>query len=76
MAGVVMGAWTVPAPFVVIFTIAWEFFEYFVPGFGDQEIFANRVVDVLVAWAGWFVVAGIIAAATQTPMPWGISFAR
>ena len=76
MAGVVMGAWAVLAPLVVIFTIAWEIFEKLVPGFGDQEILANRVVDVLGAWAGWFVVAAIIAAATQTPLPWTIALAR
>jgi hypothetical protein len=70
-AGVVMGTWAVPAILVVIFTIAWEFFEKYVPGFGDGEIFSNRVVDVLVAWVGWIALAAIIAAATQTSIPWG-----
>ena len=77
LAGVVMGAWTVAAPLVVIFTIVWEFFEKFgSKGIGDKEILANRIVDVLVAWAGWFVVAAVIAATTQTPMPWTLSLAR
>ena len=76
MAGVVMGTWAVPFPLVALFTIAWEFFEYFVPGFGDQEIFMNRVVDILVAWAGWFALAGIIALATSTSLPFAIQFGR
>ena len=69
-AGLVMGAWGVPFPLVVVFTIAWEFFEKYVPGFGDGEIFSNRIVDIAVAWVGWIVVAGIVALSTQTDMPW------
>ena len=37
-AGLVMGAWGVPFPLVVVFTIAWEFFEKYVPGFGDGYV--------------------------------------
>jgi hypothetical protein len=70
MAGVVMGAWSIPFPLVVIFTIAWEIFEYVVPGFGDTEIFSNRVVDIAVAWAGWIIVAGAVALSTHASMPW------
>ena len=69
-AGLVMGAWGVPFPLVVVFTIAWEFFEKYVPGFGDGEIFSNRIVDIAVAWVGWIIVAGIVAGSTQTDMPW------
>src|SRR5262249_12458615 len=52
MAGLVMGASGTPFPLVVIFTIAWEIFEFLVPGFGDTEIFSNRVVDIGVGWVG------------------------
>jgi lysylphosphatidylglycerol synthetase-like protein (DUF2156 family) len=69
-AGVVMGAWGIPFPLVALFTIGWEFYEYFVPGFGDTELMANRVSDVLVAWVGWVIVAGIVALLSHTPMPW------
>ncbi len=69
-AGVVMGLWGVPFPLVVVFTIAWEFFEKYVPGFGDGEIFSNRVVDIAVAWVGWIVFAGLIALISHTDMPW------
>lgn len=70
MAGLVMGAWSIPFPLVVVFTIAWEIFEWQVPGFGETEITSNRIVDIAVAWVGWIIVAGIIALSTQTPMPW------
>jgi hypothetical protein len=69
-AGLVMGAWSVAGLLVAIFTIGWEIFEYTVPGFGDKETFANRVVDVAVAWIGWILVAGIVAAATGTAIAW------
>jgi hypothetical protein len=69
-AGLVLGAWGVPFPLVVVFTIAWEFFEKYVPGFGDGEVFSNRVVDIAVAWVGWILVAGVVALSTSTDMPW------
>jgi hypothetical protein len=69
-AGLVMGAWTVAFLLVATYTIAWEIFEITVKGFGDKEIPANRVVDIAVAWIGWFVVAGVIALATNTGLPW------
>ncbi len=72
-AGLVLGAWGIPFPLVVVFTVAWEFFEMYVPGFGDKEVFSNRVVDILVAIAGWLVVAGIVALGTSDPniaIPW------
>jgi hypothetical protein len=70
IAGLVMGAWGVPGPLVLVFTIAWEIFEWQVPGFGEGEIPLNRVVDVAVACVGWFVVAGLIAGITGHEMPW------
>src|SRR5579871_3275754 len=48
MAGLVMGAWGVPFPLVAIFTIGWEIFEYVTIGFGDADIFSNRIVDIAV----------------------------
>ena len=72
-AGLVMGAWGIPFPLVVVFTVAWEFFEKYVPGFGDKEVFSNRVVDILVAIVGWLVVAGIVSLGTSDPniaIPW------
>ena len=69
-AGLVMGAWGVPFPLVALLTIGWEFYEYVVPGFGDTEIVANRATDVVVAWVGWIIVAGIVALITQTALPW------
>ncbi len=69
-AGLIMGAWGVPFPMVIVFTIGWEIFEKYVPGFGDTEIFSNRVVDIAVAWVGWIIVAGMIALTSQTDMPW------
>jgi len=44
-----------------------------VPGFGDKEVFSNRVVDILVAIVGWLVVAGIVSLGTSDPniaIPW------
>jgi hypothetical protein len=79
MAGLVMGAWGVPFPLVVIFTVAWEFFEKYVPGFGDKEVFSNRVIDILVAWLGWAAVAWLVSAMTDTPniaIPWLVPAAQ
>jgi len=69
-AGLVMGAWALPGPLVLLYTIGWEVFEFNVPGFGDKEIMLNRVVDVAVACVGWLVVAGLVAIATGQQMPW------
>ena len=68
-AGFFMGVWGVPLPLVAIFTVGWEIFEYLVPGFGDNELVANRAMDVIVAWVGWAIAAGAIALITNTPMP-------
>jgi hypothetical protein len=68
MAGVVMGAWGIPLPLVVLFTIGWEFFEKYGGGIGSDESLDNRIVDVVVALIGWIVLAGIT---TQSiGMPW------
>ena len=69
-AGLVMGALGIPFPLVALFTAGWELYEYLVPGFGDTELMANRIVDIAVAWVGWIIVAGIVAALSQTAIPW------
>ncbi len=68
-AGVVFGVWYLPLLFVLILTIAWEFYEYFFVGFGDKESFINRVTDVGVALAGWLVVVLIAMAVTGASFP-------
>jgi len=60
-AGCMFGLWGVPLLLVAVITIAWELFEKYVPGFGENEIIWNRVVDVIGAWIGWTVVAVLIA---------------
>lgn len=70
MAGVVMGAWAIPLPLVVVFTVVWEFFENYGHGIGNDESLDNRIVDVVVALMGWIVFAGITTAGTGTEMPW------
>jgi hypothetical protein len=70
MAGVVMGAWALPLPLVLILTIVWEFFEGYGGGIGKDESLDNRIVDVVVAVMGWIVLAGITTAGTGTEMPW------
>lgn len=70
VAGMVMGAWGVPFPLVALFTIAWEIFEWLVPGFGESETLKNRVVDIAVAWVGWLIIAAVVAAVAHTAIPW------
>jgi hypothetical protein len=55
-----------PLLFVLILTIAWEFYEYFFVGFGDKESFINRVTDVGVALVGWLLVVLVAMAVTVT----------
>jgi hypothetical protein len=74
-AGVVFGTWVIPLPLVLALTIAWEFFEHGVKGFGDKEILSNRVVDVAVAIFMWIIVTGVIVQVVSVPgqpvdMPW------
>ena len=55
VAGVVMGLFGVPLPFVILLTVVWELFEMSVAGFGDEEINANRITDITLALGGWFI---------------------
>jgi hypothetical protein len=59
-AGAVFGIWFVPFIVVVVLTIGWEFFEKYVPGFGENETIWNRLVDILGAWVGWFLLAFLV----------------
>lgn len=69
-AGALLGLWSVPFLLVVVpVTIAWEFFEKFVPGFGEKETLANRFVDVVGAWVGWFAFAAVVALLESKGMP-------
>ena len=68
-AGCMFGLWGVPLLLVAVITIAWEFFEKYVPGFGENEISWNRVVDVVGAWIGWTAVAVVIALIEADAVP-------
>ncbi len=68
-AGAMLGFWSVPLVLVAAITIGWEFFEKYVPGFGEKETLANRVVDVLGAWLGWVLLALLIATLENDPVP-------
>lgn len=61
LAGVVLGLAGVSFPVVALLTVAWEAFEITVHGFGDDEINANRITDILVAWGGWFFAKALMA---------------
>jgi CDP-diglyceride synthetase len=67
--GITLGVWLTPWLVVAILTMAWEFLEICVPGFGDEEISGNRLVDIGVAWGGWLVTALIIGALVDTGIP-------
>jgi cytochrome b561 len=67
--GITLGVWLTPWLVVAILTVAWEFLEISVPGFGDEEISGNRLVDILVAWTGWLVAAAIIGVLVDTGIP-------
>jgi RHS repeat-associated protein len=73
LAGVVMGLFRVPFPIVAALTVSWEVFETTVPGFGESEINANRIMDITVAWGGWLIAAGTISAIRGQQMPWGFN---
>jgi hypothetical protein len=68
-AGVVMGLFSIPFLLLAILTVCWEIFEILAPGFGEGEVIQNRAVDILVAWVGWLVAAGLIALVTQSELP-------
>lgn len=69
LTGVVLGLWLTPFIIIAAATLLWEVLEICVPGFGDEEINGNRLTDILVAWTGWLVAAGIFALASQVPLP-------
>jgi RHS repeat-associated protein len=53
LAGWALGLLGVSFPVVALLTVAWEFFEMYSSTFGNTEINANRVCDILVAWIGF-----------------------
>ena len=55
-AGLAFGGWNVPLWWVVVATVAWEFYEAYVPGWGENEPISNRLVDIGVALIGWLIV--------------------
>ena len=55
---------------VVPLVILWEVFESLPTGFGQGEIFTNRLCDIGLALAGWLLVTVIAAAASGAPIPW------
>jgi RHS repeat-associated protein len=60
LAGVVLGLFGVAFPVVLGITVLWEVFEMTVHGFGDTEINANRINDILFALGGWFFSRAIL----------------
>lgn len=68
-AGLVFGIWYMPLLWVAILVVVWEFFEFFVPGFGEKEIILNRLVDIGIALVLWLVVVLIVMAATGAAFP-------
>jgi len=69
LSGVVLGLWLTPLLVTVALTIGWELLEVCVPGYGDEEINGNRLIDNLVAWIGWIIAAGISAWVSGQPFP-------
>jgi RHS repeat-associated protein len=67
--GVVAGLWGVPFSVVAVITVLWEVFEYAFHGFGQNESWWNRIVDVGVAWVGWVLFAGGVSLLDQRPLP-------
>lgn len=56
--GLAFGAWCMPLWWVVAVVVGWEFYEKYVPGWGENEKLSNRIVDISVALIGWLLVAG------------------
>ncbi len=69
LTGVMLGLWMTPFLVLVPLTLAWEVQEISVPGFGDEEINGNRLVDIAVAWLGWMLAAGIAASISDVGAP-------
>lgn len=68
-AGLIFGLWYLPLVFVLPVVVLWEVFEWKVPGFGDEENFVNRVIDVGVALIGWAAIVLIVYAVTGVAVP-------
>jgi hypothetical protein len=69
LTGVILGLWLTPFLILAGLTVSWELLEVVVPGYGDEEINGNRLIDVAVAWIGWGLVAGLWASASGQPLP-------
>jgi len=69
LTGVMLGLWLTPFLVLLALTFAWEVLEISVPGFGDEEINGNRLVDITVAWLGWMLAAGIAAGFSDVGAP-------
>ena len=67
--GIVLGLWLTPFLVVAALTVSWEILEISVPGFGDEEINGNRLIDIAVAWVGWLLAAGLSALVSSQPLP-------
>jgi hypothetical protein len=48
--------------------VSWELLEITVPGYGDEEINGNRLIDIAVAWVGWGLAGGLSAWASGQPL--------
>ena len=53
--------------FIVV--TAWEIMEALTFGFGESEVIGNRIVDIVVALIGWWIII-IIFKRTRTDIPW------
>jgi len=58
-------------PFIWMFVVvtAWEIMEALTFGLGESEVIGNRIVDILVAVVGWWLVI-IIFKKTRKDIPW------
>jgi L-lactate permease len=45
----------------------WEILEVSTAGLGDAEQPANQVLDIIIAWVGWFIIILIF---TRRDIPW------
>ena len=68
-AGLVFGLWYVPIIWCVFLTFGWELFEILVKGFGDQEKWWNRAIDIGVALVGWLIVIVVLMVTAHAPFP-------
>jgi hypothetical protein len=61
LAGWVLGLLGASLPIVMGVTVAWELFEMSAAKFGMDEINANRITDITLAWGGWFLARLVLA---------------